>query len=169
MKFQEEGKSDCMASCMQMNYVESEEDLRAMVGDFVEVCRKGLKVNAGKNKGVVLNGEERLKVMLVWMACDKIMCLNSNTWSVFWMNLIQMRQSLIGRRVERGLLALLGLWLILRVCSFNVLGTTMRHCSCLFLYSVLRMMWKEKCRIRTGQIGNLRGLLRIRRMDKNKM
>ena len=35
---------------------DSEEDLRAMVGRFVKVCRRGLKVNAGKNKVLVLNG-----------------------------------------------------------------------------------------------------------------
>ena len=41
---------------------ESEEDLRAIVERFVEVCsRRGLKVNAGKNKVMVLNGEEGLK------------------------------------------------------------------------------------------------------------
>ena len=33
---------------------ESEEDLRVMVGQFAEVCRRrGLKVNAGKNKVMV--------------------------------------------------------------------------------------------------------------------
>ena len=37
----------------------SEEDLRAMVGWFAEVCkRRGLKVNPGKRKVIVLNGEE---------------------------------------------------------------------------------------------------------------
>ena len=40
---------------------ESEEDLRAMMGRFAEVCRKGgLKVNAGNSKRMVLNGEEGL-------------------------------------------------------------------------------------------------------------
>ena len=35
---------------------ESEEDLRAMAGWFVEECRRrGLKVNAGKKKVMVLN------------------------------------------------------------------------------------------------------------------
>ena len=35
---------------------ESEEGLRAIVGRFVEVCRRrGLKVNAGKSKVMVLN------------------------------------------------------------------------------------------------------------------
>ena len=38
---------------------ESEEDLRAMVRCFVELySRRGLKVNAGKGKAVVLGGEE---------------------------------------------------------------------------------------------------------------
>ena len=40
---------------------DSEEDMRAMVGRYVEVCRRsGLKVNAGKSKVMVLGGEERL-------------------------------------------------------------------------------------------------------------
>ena len=43
-------------------YGESEEDLRAMVGRFAEVCRRrGLKVNASKSKVMVLNGEEGLE------------------------------------------------------------------------------------------------------------
>ena len=38
------------------------EDLRAIVGHFVEVCRRrGLKVNAGMSKVMVLNGEEVLE------------------------------------------------------------------------------------------------------------
>ena len=41
---------------------ESEEDLRLMVGRSIKVCRKkGLKVNAGKSKVTLLNGEEVLK------------------------------------------------------------------------------------------------------------
>ena len=36
--------------------------MRLMVGQFVKVCmRKGLKVNSGKSKVMVLNGEERLE------------------------------------------------------------------------------------------------------------
>ena len=43
-------------------YVESEEDLKAMVLHFVEVCRKrGLKVIAGKRKLMMLNREEGLE------------------------------------------------------------------------------------------------------------
>ena len=41
---------------------ESEENLRAMVRRFVKVCsRRGLKVNAGKSKVMVLGGEEGLE------------------------------------------------------------------------------------------------------------
>ena len=40
---------------------ESEKDLRVMVGRFSEVCRRsGLKVNVGKSKVMVMNGEEGL-------------------------------------------------------------------------------------------------------------
>ena len=41
---------------------ESEENLRAMLGYFVEVCRRrGLKVNVAKSRVVVLDGEEALE------------------------------------------------------------------------------------------------------------
>ena len=41
---------------------ESEVDLRAIVGWFVEACRKrGLKVNPDKSKVMVMNGEEGLE------------------------------------------------------------------------------------------------------------
>ena len=40
----------------------SEEDLRVMVARFVVVCRRrGLKVNAGRSKVMVLRGEEGLE------------------------------------------------------------------------------------------------------------
>ena len=32
-----------------------------MVGQFAEVCRKGLKVNTGKSKVAIMNGEEGLE------------------------------------------------------------------------------------------------------------
>ena len=41
---------------------EVEEELRAMLGRLVEVCRRrDLKVNAGKSKVMVLGGEEGLE------------------------------------------------------------------------------------------------------------
>ena len=47
---------DCLASCI------SEEDLRAMVEHFVDVCRRRcLKVNAVKSKVMLQNGEEGME------------------------------------------------------------------------------------------------------------
>ena len=40
---------------------ESEEDLRATMGHFIEVCRRSLKVSAGKIKVMLLDGEEGLE------------------------------------------------------------------------------------------------------------
>ena len=41
---------------------ESEEDLKGVVGSFFEVCRRrGLKVNVGKSKVILLGGEESLE------------------------------------------------------------------------------------------------------------
>ena len=40
---------------------ESKEDLRVMVGGFAEVFRRGLKINAGKSKVLVLSEEEGLE------------------------------------------------------------------------------------------------------------
>ena len=41
---------------------ESEEDLRAIMGRFIEVCkRRGLKVNADKSMVILLGGEEGLE------------------------------------------------------------------------------------------------------------
>ena len=58
MRFMEDGR-ECSNFVL---YGKLEEDLRAMVGRFVEVCRrKGLKVNGGKSKVVVMNGEEGLE------------------------------------------------------------------------------------------------------------
>ena len=66
---------------------------------------------------------------------------------------------------------LLGLWLMLGVCIFSVLGSCTSQCSCKFLvlmYGSETMIWKEKerSRIRAVQMDNLRGLLGIRKRDK---
>ena len=46
---------------------ESEEDLRAMVECFVELCRKGVKVSADMRKVIVVNGEEGLECEVLVM------------------------------------------------------------------------------------------------------
>ena len=65
MKFQEEGREWRLLGLLSADdlvlYGESEEDLRVIVGRFDEVCRRrGLKVNAGKSKVLLLGGEEGL-------------------------------------------------------------------------------------------------------------
>ena len=40
-------------------YGKSERDIRAIVGHFVDVCRRALKVNTGKSKVVLFSGERR--------------------------------------------------------------------------------------------------------------
>ena len=70
---------------------ESEEDLRVIVGYFVGVCRRGLKVNAGNSKVMVLGGEGELECEV---CVDRIRLQhisNLNIWDVFWTNLVHMR------------------------------------------------------------------------------
>ena len=59
VRFQEEEREWRLTGLLYVDDLglcgESEEDLRAMVRRFVEVCRRrGLKVNAGKSKVMVL-------------------------------------------------------------------------------------------------------------------
>ena len=65
---------------------------------------------------------------------------------------------------------LLDLWLMIRICSLNVLGPWMSHSLLVTVltYGSETMIWREKERsiIRAVQMDNLRGLLGIRRMDK---
>ena len=57
------------------------EDLRTMVKLFVEVCRRGLKVNAGKSKVMLLGGKDGMK-------CEVYM--DRNILDVVWTNQVQM-------------------------------------------------------------------------------
>ena len=63
VRLMEEGKEWRLSGLLLANDLvlcgESEEDIRSVMERFVEVCRKrGLKLNAGKSKVMVLNGEE---------------------------------------------------------------------------------------------------------------
>ena len=57
MRFQEEGREWRLPGHLYAYGLvlcgESEEDLRAMVVHFAEVCRRGLKLNEGKSKVMV--------------------------------------------------------------------------------------------------------------------
>ena len=63
MRFREEGREGRLPGIFYANDLvlcsESEEDLMAIVGHFIEVFRRrGLKVSAGKSKVMLLGGEE---------------------------------------------------------------------------------------------------------------
>ena len=65
-RFQEEGGEWRLRGLLYGNDLvlsaKSEEDLRAMLGDFVVACwRRGLKFNAGKSKVMVLGREVELE------------------------------------------------------------------------------------------------------------
>ena len=71
MRFLEDGREGRLLDILYADDLvlcsESEEDLRVMVGRLTEVRRRrGLRVNAGNNKVMVLNGEEEseLKVQV---------------------------------------------------------------------------------------------------------
>ena len=77
---------------------ELEEDLRAKEVQFAGVCRRrGLKVNASKSKVMVLNEEEgfECEVHLDGIRFEHVS--NLNIWHVFWMNQVQMGQSVVGK------------------------------------------------------------------------
>ena len=60
VRFQEEGREWKLPGLLFADdlWDESEEDLRAMVGRFVEICRRrGLKVNIGQSKVILLDGK----------------------------------------------------------------------------------------------------------------
>ena len=65
------------------------------------------------------------------------------------------------QQVEGGYQVLIGLWLMLGVCSLSVLG------SCLFLCMAETMIWKEEegYRVRAIQMDKIRSLLNKRRMN----
>ena len=64
----------------------------------------------------------------VSVGCDWKICQNLNTWDVFWINQVQMRQSVVGRwRVGGRLQVSSGPHLMLGIYSLTVLETCMKH------------------------------------------
>ena len=66
VKFLEDGRERRLPGLLYADDLvlcgESEKNLRVMVGQFAKVCRRrGLKVNAGNSKVIVMNGEEGLE------------------------------------------------------------------------------------------------------------
>ena len=120
---------------------EWEEDLKAMVVRFVQLCRRrGLKVNVNKSKVMVMNGEEGLEceAHVDGMRLDHV---TEFKYLVCVLAISGTDEAECRRKVTRGegLQVLLSLWLMLEAaCSLSVLGSCMRHCSGLFLCMAVR-------------------------------
>ena len=129
---------------------ESVEDPRAMVGQFVEVCRRrGLRVNAGKSRVILLNGLE-CEVYVGRIRLEHVSEI-LNIWDVFWTNQVHTRHSVVGKwRVGGGLQVLLGLQLMLRICSLSVLESCMKHCLHLSLCMAVRQCYGRERNLELG-------------------
>ena len=143
---------------------ESEEDLKAMVGHFVEVCRRrGLKVNAGKNKVMVLGGEEGLECEV----CIDGICLEHVLEFKYLGCVLDesgidetecSRKVASVRRVAGAIRSLVNSRSLQLECA-RVLNESL-------LVPVLMYGSEERSRIKAVQMDNLRGLLGIRKLDK---
>ena len=138
---------DCLTSCMQMTwfYVVSQRT-RAMVGQFVEVCRKrGPKVNAVKSKvecGVCIDVSKfkYLGCVLDESGTDEVECR---------------RKVASGRRVAGAIRSVVNARSLQLECAKVLHGSE-------------TMIWREteRSRITAVQMDNLRDFQGIRRMDK---
>ena len=143
---------------------ESEEDLKAMVGSFAEVCRRDLQVNADNSKVMFLCGEEGLEseVCIDRIRLEHVGCvLDESSTDEAECN----RKGASERRVPGAIRSLVNANSLQPECA-KVL-----HESLLvpvIMYGSETIIWKEKerSRIRAVLMDNLRGLLDIRRMDK---
>ena len=142
---------------------ESEENLRTVVGCFVEVFkRRGLKVNAGKSEVMVLGEEEGLKYEVCIDGIRLEHLQNLNTWDVFWTNRVQMRVA-SGSTVVGAIRSLVNARSLQLDCA-KVLDESLLVP--VLTYGSETVIWKEEemSRIRAVQMDNLRDLLGIRRM-----
>ena len=97
------------------------------------------------------------------MGCDWRMCQNLNTWDVFWVNRVQM-QCVVGRRVAGNIRYLVNARDLQLECA-RVLHETLLL-PVLMYGSETVMKEKERSKVRTIQMDNLRGLLGIGRVDR---
>ena len=142
--FQEEGREWRLPGLLYAGDLifcgESKEDLRAVVGRFLEVCRRrDLKVNAGKSKVIVLGEEEGLECEV---CVDRIRLEHVSEFKYLECVLDELstyetecrKKVRSGRRVTGAIRSLVNA----KDCSLSVLGNCRSHCSCLFLCMVVK-------------------------------
>ena len=138
---------------------ESEEDMRAMVGSFVEMFRRGLKVN--------IDGEEGLECEV---CVDGIRLKHFSEFKYLGSVLDESGTDEIecSRKVESGKRVAGAIRSLVNVRCLQLECARVLHEKLLvpvLTYDSEKMIWKEKdrSRIRAVQMDNLRGLLVIRR------
>ena len=148
---------------------ESEEDLRVMVGRFVEMCRRRLKVNADKSKVRVLKGEERLEcevygdgIRLEQVSEFKYLGCVLDEYGTDEAECSMKVAS--GRRIVGAIRSLVNARDLQLECD-RILHETLLVP--VLIHGSETMLWKEKrSRIMAVQMNNLRGLLGIKMMDR---
>ena len=88
----------------------------------------------------------------MWMEFIYSRSQNSNIWDVFSMDQVQKELNVVRRWGLGG--------------GLGMLESCMKHCLYLILHIAVRMLWKEKSRIRAVKMDKFRGLLGIRWMEK---
>ena len=113
--------------------------LRAILRRFIEVCRRGLKVNAGKSKVMLLDGEEGLECE-VWVYGKRLAHFTKFKYLGCVLDESGTDEPECSRKMAsvRRIEVLLGLWLMLGVCSLSMLGSCISLCWCLFLSMIVR-------------------------------
>ena len=139
------------------------------MGWFAEMCRRGLKVNAGKSKVRILNGEEELKCQV---HVDGIHL--EHVSEIKYLGCVLDESGTDGaecsRKVVSGRMVASVIRSLVNARDLQLECARVWH-ETLLVPSLMygsEMLWKEKerSRIRAVQMENLRELLGIRRMDR---
>ena len=175
VRFQEEGRKWRLSGLLYAGdlglYGESKEDLRSMVGHFAEVYRRrGLKVNAGKSKMMMLGGEERLECEVCVDGIRLELVLEFKCLGYVW-DESGNDEAKCSRKVESGRRVAGAIRYLVNARSLQLECARVSNESLLvpvLTYGTETVIWREKerSRIMVVQIDNFRGLLGIRRMDK---
>ena len=147
---------------------ESEEDLKVMVECFVEMCRrKGLKVNADKGKVIVLGRKEGLecKIHVDGIKCQQFKYLGCVLDESDIVDAKCRTKVASGRKIAGAIRSLVNVKGLQLECAR---GQHEELLVPVLLYGNEKMIWREKerSRIRTGQMDNLRSFLSITRMGR---
>ena len=146
MRFQEEVREWIFPGLLYVNDLvlcgKSEEDLRAMVDFFcfcLEVCRRCLKVNAGKGKVMVLGGEEGLEWCEVCVDGIRLEHVSAFKYMGCVLDEFGTDEVACSKKVASGRN-------VAGAIRSQVLGSCMRYCWCLLLRMVVRQRYGRRMR-----------------------